>query len=52
MRPQMLFVTLLTAFLAAQTIVPAQGEDTLIRASVRRVLAPSLFTLEYESAEW
>jgi hypothetical protein len=49
MRPQMLVVTLLTAFLAAQTIVPAQGEDTLIRASVRRVLAPSLFTLEYES---
>ena len=49
MRPQMLFVTLLTAFLAAQTIVPAQGEDTLIRASVRRVLAPSLFTLEYDS---
>ena len=49
MRPQMLFVTLLTAFLAGQTIVPAQGEDTLIRASVRRVLAPSLFTLEYAS---
>ena len=49
MRPQMLFVTLLTAFLAAPTIVPAQGEDTLIRASVRRVLAPSLFTLEYDS---
>ena len=49
MRPQMLFVTLLAAFLAAQTIVPAQGEDTLIRASVRRVLAPSLFTLEYAS---
>jgi hypothetical protein len=48
MRPQMLFVTLLTAFLAAQTIVAAQAEDTLIRASVRRVLAPSLFTLEYE----
>ena len=49
MRPQMLFVTLLIAFLAAPAIVPAQGEDTLIRAAVRRVLAPSVFTLEYES---
>jgi hypothetical protein len=44
----MLFVTLLIAFLAAQAYVPAQGEDTLIRATVRRVLAPSLFTLDYE----
>ena len=49
MRPQMFVVTLLTAFLAAPAIVPAQGEDTLIRAAVRRVLAPSLFTLDYES---
>ena len=48
MRPRMLVVTLLTAFLAAPAIVPAQGEDTLIRATVRRVLAPSLFTLDYQ----
>jgi hypothetical protein len=44
----MLCVTLLTAFLAAPAILPAQGEDTLIRATVRRVLAPSVFTLEYQ----
>ena len=49
MRPRMLFVTLLTAFLAAPAIVPAQGEDTLIRSTVRRVLAPSMFTLDYDS---
>jgi hypothetical protein len=44
----MLCVTLLTAFLAAPAILPAQGEDTLIRAAVRRVLAPSVFTLDYQ----
>jgi hypothetical protein len=48
MRTRILCVPLLTAFLAAPATLPAQGEDTLIRATVRRVLAPSVFTLDYQ----
>jgi hypothetical protein len=48
MRPHTLILPLLTILVAAQATVPAQSEDMLIRAAVRRVLAPSVFTLEYQ----
>lgn len=40
-------LALLVLLLAAQSPVPAQSEDTLIRATVRRVLGPQAFTLDY-----
>ena len=51
MRPHPLILTLLAVFAAGQLTLPAQGEDTLIRATVRRVLAPHMFTLDYQPGE-
>jgi hypothetical protein len=49
MRQQTLMLTLVAMMLAGQTAVPAQGEDMLIRAAVRRILTPRMFTLEYRA---
>jgi hypothetical protein len=49
MRPQTLMLAVVAVMLAGQAAMPAQGEDTLIRAAVRRVLTPQMFTLEYPS---
>ncbi len=51
MRPHPLILTMLAVFAAGQLTLPAQGEDTLIRATVRRVLAPHMFTLDYQAGE-
>jgi hypothetical protein len=51
MRPHPLILTLLAVFATGQLTLPAQGEDTLIRATVRRVLAPHMFTLDYQPGE-
>ncbi len=49
MRPQTPMLALVALMLAGQVAMPAQGEDTLIRAPVRRVLTPQMFTLDYPS---
>jgi hypothetical protein len=49
MRPQTLMLAVVAVMLAGQVAMPAQGEDTLIRAAVRRILTPQMFTLEYPS---
>jgi len=48
MRPQTHILALLAVFLVAQAALPAQGEDTLIRAAVRRVLSPEMFSIAYQ----
>jgi hypothetical protein len=49
MRPCTPILALLAVFVVGQAAVSAEGEDTLIRAPVRRVLSPQLFSLEYQA---
>ena len=41
------WIALLFLLGTGHSAAPAQGEDTLIRAAVRRVLAPHVFTIDY-----
>ena len=49
MRRYALFLSLLVLPGIEPTAALAQGEDMLIRAEVRRVVAPHVFTIEYEA---
>jgi hypothetical protein len=48
MRRQTTWIALVILLGTGHSATPAQGEDTLIRAAVRRVLAPRMFTIEYQ----